>query len=126
LTATWLASSVQLTSKRSFAATSTNPSIAHWFDPASLQAHQEHRTITKLHCLLFIASQGLLLMKTLYRSGQIVPSSNVTMETEIPAMLQARQLIRPERFAFHSSRMRMNTVSKEEMCCSKRGDATTY
>ena len=55
------------------------------------------------------------LMKTLYRIGQIVPSSNITMETEIPAMLQARQLIRPERFAFHSSRMRMNTVSKEEL-----------
>jgi maleate isomerase len=54
-------------------------------------------------------------MKTLYRIGQIVPSSNITMETEIPAMLQARQLNRPERFAFHSSRMRMNTVSKEEL-----------
>src|SRR6201987_1304584 len=54
-------------------------------------------------------------MKTLYRIGQIVPSSNITMETEIPAMLQARQLIRPERFAFHSSRMRMNEVSKEEL-----------
>ncbi|MES2910126.1 MAG: Asp/Glu racemase, partial [Pseudomonadota bacterium] len=25
-------------------------------------------------------------MKTLYRIGQIVPSSNTTMETEIPAM----------------------------------------
>ena len=55
------------------------------------------------------------MMKTLYRIGQIVPSSNITMETEIPAMLQARQLIRPERFAFHSSRMRMNEVSKEEL-----------
>src|ERR1700751_2424318 len=54
-------------------------------------------------------------MKTLYRIGQIVPSSNITMETEITAMLQARQLIRPERFAFHSSRMRMNAVSKEEL-----------
>ena len=43
-------------------------------------------------------------MKTPDRIGQIVPSSNITMETEIPAMLQARQLIRPERFAFHSSR----------------------
>lgn len=51
-------------------------------------------------------------MKTLYRIGQIVPSSNITMETEIPAMLQARQLIRPERFTFHSSRMRMNEVSR--------------
>jgi len=30
-------------------------------------------------------------------------------------MLQARQLIRPERFAFHSSRMRMNEVSKDEL-----------
>jgi maleate isomerase len=53
-------------------------------------------------------------MKTLYRNGQIAPSSNITLETEIPAMLQARQLIRPERFTFHSSRMRMNEVSKDE------------
>jgi maleate cis-trans isomerase len=28
-------------------------------------------------------------MKALYRIGRIVPSSNITMETEIPAMLQA-------------------------------------
>ena len=71
-------------------------------------------------------------MKTLYRIGQIVPSSNITMETEIPAMLQARQLIRPERFAFHSSRMRMNEVSKDELaamddqsdrCALELGDA---
>ena len=50
-----------------------------------------------------------------YRIGQIVPSSNTTMETEIPAMLWARQLIRPERFTFHSSRMRMRKVVKEEL-----------
>jgi maleate isomerase len=54
-------------------------------------------------------------MKTLYRIGQIVPSSNTTMETEIPAMLMARQSIRPERFTFHSSRMRMKKVVKEEL-----------
>lgn len=54
-------------------------------------------------------------MKNLYRIGQIVPSSNITMETEIPAMLAARQLVRPERFTFHSSRMRMRTVSKDEL-----------
>jgi len=54
-------------------------------------------------------------MKKSYRIGQIVPSSNTTMETEIPAMLNARTLIRPERFTFHSSRMRMMTVSKEEL-----------
>ena len=59
-------------------------------------------------------------MKTLYRIGQIVPSSNITMETEIPAMLQARQLIRPERLAFHSSRMRMNEVSKDELASMDR------
>ena len=50
-----------------------------------------------------------------YRIGQIVPSSNTTMETEIPAMLAARQLVRPERFTFHSSRMRMKKVVKEEL-----------
>ena len=50
-----------------------------------------------------------------YRIGQIVPSSNTTMETEIPAMLLARQMIRPERFTFHSSRMRMKKVVKEEL-----------
>lgn len=49
------------------------------------------------------------------RIGQIVPSSNVTMETEIPAMLRARQGIRPETFTFHSSRMRMKTVSRDEL-----------
>ncbi|WP_207793532.1 maleate cis-trans isomerase family protein [Pseudomonas lopnurensis] len=54
-------------------------------------------------------------MQKLYRIGQIVPSSNTTMETEIPAMLAARQLIRPERFTFHSSRMRMKHVKKEEL-----------
>jgi maleate isomerase len=47
------------------------------------------------------------MQQRLYRIGQIVPSSNTTMETEIPAMLTARQAIRPERFTFHSSRMRM-------------------
>ena len=54
-------------------------------------------------------------MQNAYRIGQIVPSSNTTMETEIPAMLLARQSIRPERFTFHSSRMRMKKVVKEEL-----------
>jgi maleate isomerase len=51
----------------------------------------------------------------IYRIGQIVPSSNTTMETEIPALLHARAAIRPERFTFHSSRMRMHKVTKEEL-----------
>ncbi|MHC3003315.1 maleate cis-trans isomerase family protein [Gordonia sp. GN26] len=50
-----------------------------------------------------------------YRIGMIVPSSNTTMETEIPAMLRAREEIRPERFTFHSSRMRMKKVTPEEL-----------
>lgn len=55
------------------------------------------------------------MQQRLYRIGQIVPSSNTTMETEIPAMLTARQAIRPEWFTFHSSRMRMKKVVKEEL-----------
>lgn len=51
----------------------------------------------------------------IYRIGQIVPSSNTTMETEIPAVLTARQAVAPERFTFHSSRMRMQKVTKEEL-----------
>lgn len=55
-------------------------------------------------------------MSMRYRIGQIVPSSNTTMETEVPAMLLARQAIRPaERFTFHSSRMRMKRVVKDEL-----------
>ncbi|MGG1660201.1 maleate cis-trans isomerase family protein [Brevibacillus sp. NRS-1366] len=51
-----------------------------------------------------------------YRIGLIVPSSNTTMEKEIPAMLQWRSQIEPnETFTFHSSRMRMMHVTKEEL-----------
>jgi len=54
------------------------------------------------------------------RIGQIVPSSNVTMETEIPALFRARQEIAPERFTFHSSRMRMKQVTAEELASMDR------
>lgn len=50
-----------------------------------------------------------------YKIGQIVPSSNTTMETEIPALFRSRETIAPERFTFHSSRMRMKKVTKEEL-----------
>ncbi len=50
-----------------------------------------------------------------YRIGQIVPSSNTTMETEIPAILRSRESSLPERFTFHSSRMRMKKVTREEL-----------
>lgn len=52
---------------------------------------------------------------TARRIGLIVPSSNTTMEGEIPAMLRAREAIRPDRFTFHSSRMRMKHVNPEEL-----------
>ena len=58
---------------------------------------------------------GKKLMTKTFRIGQIVPSSNTTMETEIPAILRARELIAPERFTFHSSRMRMQKVTREEL-----------
>ena len=51
-----------------------------------------------------------------FRIGLVVPSSNTTMETEIPAMLQRIQQIDPNlSFTFHSSRMRMQKVTKEEL-----------
>ena len=51
-----------------------------------------------------------------YRVGLIVPSSNTTMETEIPAMLMRRMAVnKDESFTFHSSRMRMQHVSVEEL-----------
>ncbi|WP_275292491.1 aspartate/glutamate racemase family protein [Amycolatopsis sp. La24] len=55
-------------------------------------------------------------MTTNFRIGQIVPSSNTTMETEIPAMLHARHRLFPEeRFTFHSARMRMMHVDPDEL-----------
>ncbi|MFB9269938.1 Asp/Glu racemase [Bradyrhizobium erythrophlei] len=54
-------------------------------------------------------------MQRVFRIGQIVPSSNTTMETEIPAMLDAHARVHGTRFTFHSSRMRMKTVRKEEL-----------
>src|SRR5258708_6455955 len=55
--------------------------------------------------------------KRALRIGQIVPSSNTTMETEIPALFAARQRLRPAdgAFTFHSSRMRMKKVVKAEL-----------
>src|SRR4051812_1363829 len=58
--------------------------------------------------------------KRYFRIGQIVPSSNTTMETEIPAMFRARETAEPERFTFHSSRMRMKKVTKEELAAMDR------
>lgn len=67
------------------------------------------------------------------RVGLIVPSSNTTMETEIPEMLRRRAAVHPDTaFTFHSSRVRMRRVTQEELtdmvrasdrCASELADA---
>jgi maleate isomerase len=48
--------------------------------------------------------------------GMIVPSSNLTMETELPRMLAARERDYPDdRFVFHSARARMQHVTPEQL-----------
>jgi maleate isomerase len=66
------------------------------------------------------------------RVGLIVPSSNVTMETEIPEMLRRHSEIYGTAWTFHSSRARLHTVDVEslakmvndgERCALEIGDA---
>lgn len=46
----------------------------------------------------------------------LVPSSNMTMETEVPALLRDREREWPEdRFTFHSARLRMEEVMPEAL-----------
>src|SRR6478752_8493505 len=63
------------------------------------------------------------------RIGLVVPSSNVTVETEMPALLGRHP---DAQFSFHSSRMRMQAVSPEQLramnaqrerCILELGDA---
>lgn len=65
----------------------------------------------------------------IHRVGLVVPSSNVTVETELPALLSRHD---DARFSFHSSRMRMRAVSPAELtamnaqrerCVLELGDA---
>jgi maleate isomerase len=64
-----------------------------------------------------------------HRIGLVVPSSNVTVETELPALLSRHAAAD---FSFHASRMRMTTVSgvqlramnaQRERCVLELGDA---
>jgi maleate isomerase len=54
-------------------------------------------------------------MSAQFRIGMIVPSSNTTMETEVPEILRRRVELAPETFTFHSSRVRMQHVTKEQL-----------
>ncbi|AWK70965.1 maleate cis-trans isomerase [Rhodococcus oxybenzonivorans] len=65
----------------------------------------------------------------IHRIGLVVPSSNVTVETEMPALLGRHA---EAQFSFHSSRMRMQAVSPEQLramnaqrerCILELGDA---
>ncbi|WP_430335946.1 maleate cis-trans isomerase family protein [Rhodococcus sp. ACT016] len=47
-----------------------------------------------------------------HRIGLVVPSSNVTVETEMPELLSRHPV---SKFSFHSTRMRMHTVSPEQL-----------
>ena len=49
------------------------------------------------------------------RIGLIVPSSNVTMETELPVLLARKGAATGRRFTFHSARMRMRSVTAEAL-----------
>ena len=51
-----------------------------------------------------------------HRIGLIVPSSNTTMETELPSLLRDREGERPQdAFTFHGARLRMEHVTPEEL-----------
>jgi maleate isomerase len=55
-------------------------------------------------------------MTGVHRIGLIVPSSNTTMETEVPSLLRAREHQTPEdRFAIHAARVRMQQVTPEQL-----------
>ena len=55
-------------------------------------------------------------MNATHRIGLLVPSSNTTMETEIPWLLSERERERPEQsFSVHSARLRMANVTPEEL-----------
>lgn len=54
-------------------------------------------------------------MTTPYRVGLIVPSSNVTMETEIPALLSRHPDMARHGVTFHSSRAALHRVDPESL-----------
>ena len=57
---------------------------------------------------------------TTYRVGLVVPSSNTTMETEVPELLRRRQQVSPQRFTCHSSRVAMRQVTLQELARMNR------
>lgn len=54
------------------------------------------------------------------RIGLIVPSSNTTMETELPELFRRRERRAAQTFSFHSARMRMTEVTPEALAAMDR------
>ena len=50
-----------------------------------------------------------------YRVGLIVPSSNTTMETELPELFRRQSEATGHRYTFHSARAGMKQVNREEL-----------
>ncbi|WP_226646810.1 Asp/Glu racemase [Microbulbifer variabilis] len=50
-----------------------------------------------------------------YRIGQIVPSSNVTMEIEVPRILCCGERVLSDQLSFHSARVHMKDVTQREL-----------
>jgi len=50
-----------------------------------------------------------------HRIGMIVPSSNTTMETEVPELLRRQQARGEHTFTFHSARLRLTQVTPEAL-----------
>lgn len=50
-----------------------------------------------------------------HRIGMIVPSSNTTMESEIPELLRRQQARSPHRFSMHAARLRLTQVTPEAL-----------
>lgn len=74
-----------------------------------------------------------------HRIGLIVPSSNTTMESEIPELLRRQQAVGGYRFTCHASRLRLQQVTPEalqrmnesveeavDQLCDARVDAVIY
>jgi maleate isomerase len=61
----------------------------------------------------------------LSRIGLIVPSSNTTMETELPELFARQSAVTGHRYTFHSARARMKNVNKAELLAmvNKAGDS---
>lgn len=58
------------------------------------------------------------------RVGLIVPSSNTTMETELPELFRRQQAVTGHAYTFHSARASMRNVNREELLAmvDKAGD----